>query len=516
MKNWSLAILILLSPLANAREIYSFLKSDCSLVSGVVINIRENNIHVLQLNGEFAKVKADQVDALFLFNYVENPIEKIVASEALLQDLHAVYADESDSPSFYAWPIKFVESLVIFYDVEGRIHVHELESIVKLRPVANWNEVPVKIKNFKSISLNHAEVSARCPGLTKSKDQGVRPTRTISDKIKVRQYLEDFEKNYDNLAGYQERTYLYARPFLYDPKTRFGLVFFDKKLERDDSVVPLFVQWSSGRPYRFQSFTSIGGQVSEFAPRMEPSSLIRTDVKAHIFHAHFTGNLMALPAGTPYYIKFTDIEQPDRKDSAAYGNIEMQSSLNYIALMGGDWGPWSISFGYYYPIYVLRLKNEVREILSSQTSYMTRVMFTRKNWRLRGVFSPQRYKRSNPSMEDMPSAGSQGEKTPSDYLFESYFFRGGLDLTTSVNSMVSLDAMTQVGRYDETMNSTKNYFSFKNQSFAATIRYDFSNYVSMQALGIYSIRKYDATFFSVREQKTLNEFRYGGAFAFIF
>lgn len=513
------AAIVLLSCWARttlAGEIFSLVRPDCSVQSGIVINVEDNHIRLLTLDGNFADIEATQVDAIGIYNFVQNPIAEIRLTPELVKDLKLIYLEGSDKPSLIAWPTKFIESLVVFYDINGRSHVYELDALERLRPAKLENISQDPVKNYERFTPDVRELSARCP-VPSAREDGVRPTRIISDAIKVHQFIKDFQRGYDTLRGYQERTYLYAKPLLYEQKSRLGFTYFPNPAERNPSL-PLYFQWASGRPYRFQSFTMLGGIIDEFSPSTEPAPMVRSDVKAHLFHAHFAGNLAALPAGNSYYLNGTNGFANRNYQGTDMGDAEFQANINYMALMGADWGAYSLSAGYFYPVFGIRVKNEAREILANRTSYAVRFMRTTRSLRLRAIYSPIYFSSGSPSNTDILSASqTNGDSLPQNYDFNAQFARVGADYTFSPTLKTGLDGIFLVGSYKETDPSgITGHFNFDNAAASLYVRQDFSDYVAFTVILNWHIRHYDYSISGASAQADLNFIKYGGAFEFVF
>ena len=176
---------------------------------------------------------------------------------------------------------------------------------------------------------------------------------------------------------------------MFPKSTRLGFVSQSKKIETPYPTLPLYVQWGSGEPYRFQSFYQFGGVAPNVLPSVEPQGVIRSDLKSHLFHGSFIGNIAALPAGTEYFSSNASGFLPISEKQLDKTLISI--SLNYLALMGVDWGPWSLSVGNYYPLHLIQIKDQFREVLATASSPLFRLMYTTKSLRFRGVFSSVNY-----------------------------------------------------------------------------------------------------------------------------
>ena len=508
----AIALAMLAPSFARAGEIYSLVLKDCDARTGAIVDVADGWAQLLAVDGTSARVAVDSVDSVYIYSFVENPIRAIRLDRDLEASLRAVYLDDGDQPSFYGWPVRFVESLSMFYDVTGKSHVYENESIVKIRP-ATGAKAPPHAETWADLPLDRSRISARCPSREASAG-GSRPIRVISDEIKVRQFFEDFERGYDTLKGYEERTYIYARPMLFDPKTRFGLSFVNQGIERAMEI-PFYVQWSSGRPYRFQSYNVFGRAENEFLPNAEPFFGFRNDLKAHAFHSHFSGNLSALSAGTSYYVGGPAQLDDAASRHAVSGEAEYLVTVNYLALMGLDYGPFSVSGGFYYPTHAIRVGDDVREILANRVSYAARLMATFRKTRWRVVASQANFDSGKPTNDDVKSAGVS-ILPPDSYSFASTFVRGGVDWKPLSQLSLSGDLIVENGDYAEKSGSNSNLFKARTRSAVVSLRQEFGDYVSVVATGIWTWRDLNWSWAAKDGAQNDGVFRYGGAFEFVF
>jgi hypothetical protein len=220
---------LLFPALTNAGEVYSFLRGDCRLSTGLVTQVDAQSAVLLRLDGQEEIVNLAEIQGVYVFSYVTNPIENISAGSNLTATLKQVTVD--GNPPFFAWPVRFVESLVMFVDVQGKQHVHEMSSITRLRPAlksGKWDKTEYSAKGltFSPLTLSFKDLSAQCPHLPAGSLQASRPMRVLSDPVKIRQLMDDLRKGYESLSDYEERTYLYARPFLFE-RASLPPAFFD-------------------------------------------------------------------------------------------------------------------------------------------------------------------------------------------------------------------------------------------------------------------------------------------------
>ncbi|MGE3758677.1 MAG: hypothetical protein AB7H97_13020, partial [Pseudobdellovibrionaceae bacterium] len=432
---------------AFAIEIHSFIGKDCDLTQGLILDVSEGQITVLTLTGDSKVLAQNAIDSILIHNTVTNPIQSIRVDPLSKAHFRDVYVGSTKELLFNGWAVKFIENLVIFMDVQGKTHVLEINDITRIRPATT--DKNLFTPEYRKASFDFGDFANNCPSIKEQKGE-IKSSRVLADQIQMDEFLSNLEKGFRQLDGFQERTYLYARPQLFDPNTRLGFPSYGKGGDGEPSRFPLYFQWTSGDPFRFQSLTQFGTPVVEWTPTFTPPFVIRTEVKSHLFHASFVGNLPFISAGADRFYWDPDLNFSDlaKSKSSLFAGI----SFNYMALMGFDWGPWSASFGTYFPIFAAYgyPQHEYREILATSVSPIFRLMYTGPNWRLRGVYSQTDNKKnsgienkdlnheSNPEFCPTCSTESVG-KSIGRFDLKSHFYRVGIDYDVLVNTRISLD-----------------------------------------------------------------------------
>lgn len=512
-----LILFLLAGEWSRAVEVQGFLTHDCRRHSGLIVYVTDDQVELVDLHGNLESLARDSIDTVYVFNVIENPIEKFRLDERALKRLKAIYLEDSKDARTLAFPVRYIEDLIIFYSLTGQTHVHTFADIYKLRPppVAVLGEhVP---KSFKAMNFEMIDQSAQC-GTSETSAATVKPTRLLADKISISEFLHSFQNGYEALESFQERTYLYAKPFIFERSPRLGLVFQGER-EEPGIPLPLYFQWSTGEAYRFQSESAVGLKRHEVTPNAEPVFSLRSDVKSHIFHGLFVGNVAGIPAGNSIFLQNDFMKMTS--------DLTVQPSFNYLAMMGGDFGPYSLSVGFFYPTFGIKVGNEYREILGSTVSYAVRVMYTLAHLRLRAIGSWSAYDSTSPTKTDvLTRSGESGTLgAPASFKFSSIFLRGGVDYDVSPRFAVGVDAIVVNGNYressdDHTTGATPhlvdNNIRFNRLTIQPYIRQSFSNYVSITAYADILQNNYKAHFLGQDSSRQQQETQFLGTFEFVF
>ncbi|MGE4131470.1 MAG: hypothetical protein AB7F86_07510 [Bdellovibrionales bacterium] len=498
---WWLGLLL---SLANALELQGFLTSDCRSRVGITVNVSNKNVDFVNLDGRYERLDLDQIETIYIFNVIDNPIEQIDIDPQLLSHLRAVYTDDTKDPRTLAFPVRFIEDLVVFYSVDGKSHVYTYPDIFKIRPAPMWAKKVHRAATYKKTSFELMSQAGKCGG----KSGDIKATRVLADKISISEFLNSLEDGFESLASFQERTYLYAKPFLYEKNTRLGLLFTGSR-EEPGINVPMYFQWSSGEVYRFQSFNAIGSKPHETLPNAEPVFSIRSDVKSHFFHGHFVGNVAGVPAGETIFFS---------SNVGLSGDVTVQPSFNYMALMGGDFGPYSGSVGFYFPTFGIKVKDEYREVLGTSVSYAFRGMYTKGPFRIRGIAAPTSYRSSRATKDDVVGKSSVNGSTfaPDTYRFDAVFVRGGIDYSFSERLKFGGDFISVTGSYKETVSGQSNDIRFRRSTGQIYVEQTFGRYVSLTGYANLIQHTFEANFLNQDNDREQRETRFFGTFEFVF
>ena len=370
----TLILFFLVSTSTQAVELYSFFNKQCKETIGYLISEQDDTYHILSVDGSLANLHVDDFKGVLIYNVINPPLRTLSLGKEYIDKIVTLsIQSEGKIDTFSGFPIQFIEDLVLFLGIDGSVRVHKIDSILKIRPFKG-KKVALSKKNF-NLSIRSAGYMQSCQN---SGRKGLlRPNRILIDKIKIYQFLSNYKVGYEGFKSFQERTYLYARPIIYNQETKFGLIS-QNRIEKSSFTEFPFIEWYSGKPFRVQSLTQMGSIFNEYGADLDPILGLKAEVKAHFFHSAFVGNLESMYAGNPLFIR-GKVSEDHTKVSYT------DSGFNYMALVGGDFGAHSFSIILYYPIYVFGSGSEVREVLSTSNSYALRYMYTNKFLRFYGL-----------------------------------------------------------------------------------------------------------------------------------
>jgi len=505
----ALGLFTLGASIAHAIEVHSFIDDQCHATTGVLVRVDEFNVQVIRLDGSVASLPVESVRLLAIHKVLENPLARIAVDDSLRALAREVRTGDGTQSSFVGWPVGFYDQLVIFFDTEGRSHVLEHRDIRSLRPVRTM-AAELRPSTFASVTLDFPPELLLCGGARS--EAGLRPSRVLGDRIKVDDYLAKMRDRYSALDSFEERTHVYPRPFVFDPTTRLGLSYLSGTRGEFVKYIPLYFQWSSGRPYRFQSHSTVGVAASPWLPIVEPTLSFQSDVKSHFFTASFVGQLPFLPAGS----SALEGEQGFLPQETTPAVDEL---FNYLVLMGGDWGPFSASGGVMYRNARVAFAGlNRRELKADSMTPVARLMWVGARARARAMYFRTRQDRPQGegwramSFADQPR-GSVG------YALSLDTVRAGVDLDLPFDLSLSADQILTFGSYREAGTGSIDILHALS-SLALTAQ--FSRYVATKGyLNIFH-RRYDIARDVAAPQEVVagsaarTNFQFGGALEFLF
>ena len=338
-------------PYVFGLELYTIVHEGCKINTGLIVNVDNDSVFQLNMDGDLVQFPRKGIEHILVFNTLENPFYRFNHDGGLNDFAREVHVLADEETSFVGWPIRFIEDLIVFFDIEGKTHLVNIEAIQRFS-IPDTNDFgEKKITGHKKYTFGLGKNLPECGKDHEESKNLVQPTRMISDIIKVSKFLSVYQKGFVKLGRLQKRTAFYARPYLFEKKTTVGLVYTNENLQEElPQMLPLSFQWPSGRNYGPQGFLKVGMAVNEMLPNVEPVFGLRFEGKYHFLSIAFAGNPLAFNYGSDLMIKnkewFKDFFS--RRES---GDVLLLPQYNQIALTGFEQGPYSFSAGYYYPMF---------------------------------------------------------------------------------------------------------------------------------------------------------------------
>lgn len=512
-----LALLILLSPLnSSALELYSIIQGNCQNRTGLIINVDEKGIYLLSTDGELVRLERTGVEHILVFNTLDNPIQKISLTSELNTYIRNVKVQGEVDNDFLGWPIRFLEDLIVFYDIKGNIHLVNVDMIKGFSIPEIQDGETLETEQNRAYQFGFGNNLPECDQ-NRPDQEVVQPTRMISDPITISKFLRVYEEGFNKLNRFQKRTSFYARPYLFEKRTKVGIVV-DREdyVEELPALLPLNFQWPTGSNYGPQGVLNLGSNVNENLPTVEPVFAVSFEGKYHFLSVMFSGNVWGFSYGKPYIIEnrtmfkdFFSRRDPD--------DIMLLTQYNQVAMTGLEWGPYSFSAGYYYPLTGIQGNNIFREILSEESMPIISLKYTTEKAKVQLIASDINISSKNPSDENIrlikseelsqAAAMTQTSKSLIDDMDEfnmhSLYARLNYDYNLSKDIVLGLSEVVVQGVYEETIDDED--YTLKYQQYITSLRLQqvFGEYVSLKGYLNYFMRGFQSE--TLNQDKDINE-----------
>ncbi len=460
------------------------------------MHVNETRVLLIELSGQTAAVQRQDVNSLVLHNLLENPLPVIEVNQELKKYMRDVWVGDDGNATFSGWATGFFDDLLIFADIDGKTHIVDPEDVSRMRgsALAAGSHKPAVHASTALAFPPELVPCAKAPPVAGS----LPPSRVVADRIKLGGLFSKLEDDYRRLDGFEERTLVYAKPFVFDPDSRVGLFY-----HQDSPIpVPIYFRWSSGRPYRFQSQTTIGMTIHEWLPTMSPSFSVASNTKSHFFNASFVGNVTGLPAGSNAFL-FDELS-----DTSAITQTDVTVGFNYLILMGADYWRLSLSAGPAYLSTRIELpgaQGGARNVRAESASPAFRLMYLGDRLNLRALYYRTRI---SGDTEDMSAAGPFGT-----YKLRADAARVGATLAISDEIALDLDHIATIGKYRESFEMMTSQLKYLHLDTALAISSSFGRYVTVRGYLRHFLRRYEQ---GALGDENRNETKFGAALEFLF
>ena len=481
---------------ARAGDVYTFFDAECRRTTGVLVHVDEETVAMVDLQGRFVGQPRADIHSAVLHQPLENPLSVIQVDAAFVDYLREVWVGEDEHPSFVGWATGFYDDLLIFLDLEGKTHVIEPGEVKALHR-ADVTPGQQRPRVYAPARLGYPPEIVPCSRAAPGPDD-LPPSRVIADRIKLGDYFAKLEEHYRSLSDFEERTRVYATPFVFDEASRVGLIYF----QHMDLPFPFYFRWSSGRPYRFQSETVVGNAPHHELPFMEPTLSVSSDLKSHFFNAAFVGNFLALPAGGDPFLLSELLEQMPT-------STLVDVSYNYLILMGADYWRLSASAGpAYLATRILVPPQGGRDVRAQRATLAARLRYHSPGLSARVMYF--RTRMSGP-LTDLT------DDAPPEATYANRMDAVRLGATIAVYQGVQLDAdeIVTFGKHVDAMIPTPVSIEWVHAETAAVLSADFGRYVTVKGYARLIMRRYDVSAPIVDEDTRWDRI-FGGGLEFVF
>ena len=513
---------------AKALELYSIVYSECQHHTGLILDVEEDELLLLDTKGESRKLPRQAIETILVYNTVENPLSGIdLRHQHVVLPRKVTIQGEPDF-EFAGWPIRFLEDLIVFYDIQGKSHLVNVEQVKRFESASDLNrENPITLKHI-SFVFGFGSNMPRCRYLDESESSKVQPTRMLSDRISISKFLAVYQKGFDQLDRFESRTGYYARPYLYDTQTKLALLIQNDLYRAEiPQGLPLNFQWSTGRNFGPQGKLTLGLSEVSTLPNIEPVFAVQFSGKYHFLSLQYAGNISAFSYGEDFlinnrsfYTSFFSKYNPDQ--SLVFPHF------NQNTITGFDLGPYSFAGGLFYPVMAVQGNEIFREILSEKFSPIGVFKYTTDETRTEAILSVINLDSTNPSedniklilAEEMSNQVNLSQASSSlidqieSFDLDSSFLRINYEQAFKDDLILGLSEVLLQGRYQERMQGEDYRLNFQHLVTSVNMNQVFGDYVALKARLNYFIRQYRSETMTNSAESSDNQFSFSLAIEF--
>ena len=489
---------------ANALELYSIVFSECRSHTGLILDVEDQQILLLDEQGEFFKLPREAIKTILIYNTVENPLRKIDLNHEQVVLPRKVTIQGQPDFSFTGWPIRFLEDLIVFYDIQGKSHLVNVEQIQRFESATDldWKTV-IELKHTP-YAFGFGNNMPLCRSLAESASETIQPTRMLSDRISISKFLAVYQKGFNKLDRFESRTDYYARPFLYDTQTKLVLI-----IENDDYKAeipqgfPLNFQWSTGRNFGPQGKLTLGSSEVTMLPNIEPVFVVQFSGKYHFLSLNYAGNISGFSYGEDFlisnrtfYTNFFSKYNP--------GQSFVFPHFNQITVTGIDIGSYSFAGGLFYPVIAVQGNDIFREVLNEKYSPVSIFKYTTDHTRTEAILSLINLDSTNPSEDNiklilaeemsnqvnLSTTSSNLKNQLESFDLDSGFLRINHEQSLDEELSVEISEVLFQGRYKERLGGQNFQLDFEQLVTSVKMKQVFGDYVALKAHLNYFIRNY--------------------------
>ncbi|MFL2807602.1 MAG: hypothetical protein ACJ0DG_00885 [bacterium] len=501
---------------AFSLEIYTLVGDNCGTETGLIVGGDERRIYMLNVDGRLSSIGQDDVRLILVYNIHDNPIPMVDLNSELGSLLREVELSDVEKTNFIGWPIKFIDQVIIFFDIDGKTHLVDLEKIKNFSAPEQPFNKRKEISNAKPTQFGLGNSLSQCK--KKDAEDGVKmvePTRMLGDRIKVDKFFSEYERGFTALRRFQKKTVFYSKPFLYEKRSRVGIIYTREDYLREitPSLIPFRFQWSSGSPFASQGVYSVGAKEPDYVASVEPQFVLDAKVKTHFMSAAFIGNVFCFSAGNACVMDRRSLYANYFSKLSSDSN-EIYPLFNYLALTGLDYKEYSIAGGFYYPVFGIIGGHRFREITSSQASPILKFQRTTPESMIRLTYSQTTRKSASPKDDqeiqliysrELSDAAQITSESASliynllDYFLTTHHYRIKLNFKILDGIDFGINEILFHGKYAETQGGERYLMEFRHVISSMVVKKQFSDYIALTGQLNHFLRTHDYEVINLNE-----------------
>ncbi|MDT8446764.1 MAG: hypothetical protein RRB13_07695 [bacterium] len=321
---------------AQALNITALYKGACNRSVGVILDVGEEKLTLLDLKGKFEEI--DRFDVIYMASYPMGELFLPQIDRPALAPLEVRTRHQGVlKPLVQGWPIDFSEQEISFLSLNGRETIIRRDAIWDIVRQEELKPLSFGSTSGQQASFAHPYPFAHCAA--QPKENRINPQQLLGDPLLIRRELDRMQGAYKVVEEYRENKVFYAVPQVYQNFNSLGLWFvsgtrYGASRSRVNSFIPSFVSQLSEGPFGFQRVLVTGTHPMPYSLHEEPQSQFYYRLKADYVHFSIMYDFDRLLLGEERY----------KWKPEDMGAVDFRLNELHHIMGGFDYDAWAIEY----------------------------------------------------------------------------------------------------------------------------------------------------------------------------
>ena len=310
--------------------------SACKRHLGTIINVSDQKIDFLSLDGKTVALRPHQVIYLSYYPIDQLPLKSIQPSSVPSLKINTE-VDGEIVPLTQGWPIGFSKDKIAFLKFSGqdvlvaRTSIHQIKEAPLKKPIHISKIHKQKVYFVPPYIFSHCEQAPK-------KSIKIFPQQILSDAIMIKREIDFLKAGYDKVNRYKREQNFYPNPEVHKNETSLGLWYstgsrYGSSTRRTNNFTPLLTDSYSSDVFDYQHIFQTGSGPMLFGPHEEPQTQAYYHFKASYFHFSAMADPSLVLVGERY-----------KWDKADFTSSDSRVNPTAMIEMGFDFGRWTLDF----------------------------------------------------------------------------------------------------------------------------------------------------------------------------
>jgi hypothetical protein len=311
----------------NISAVYS---SACVRETGVIINVDENALQLMTLDGFIRNIP--RFDIIYVATYPVGSIkipEVVNPEDSEIITIKTVYQDQVVD-MVEGWMIDYSEDQISFLTLSGTQTTIDTQDIWDIDITVSTGKVVFDSVETDQYEFVHPYPFMHCQkevnGLVTAENPVhlIYPQHLLPEPLLIKKELDRLKEGYDQLRKYDNNKRFYPVPQIYGSDTTLGIWAnlgnrYGSSRNRSNSFIPAIVSETNDGPFGFQSIFVTGSSPMFYSIHEEPQMQAYYKMKASYVHFSIMLDISRFTMGSEKY-KWTpeDLETNDNRENEIF------------------------------------------------------------------------------------------------------------------------------------------------------------------------------------------------------